>query len=308
MFKLEWPEILTESGESAPIAFYNVYMRDSGDGECLQLNAEPIFCTQFVLRDRLSVGSSYAFKVEAIDDAGATSNCDAWCSPIFVEQPIGLQFDVSLDTKIFAAFTEPPSLVLPMPSVQSISASCAHVYTQPLTEANVVYTCFYKPHEQSEWRTLSADSANFEIVELRHDVAYVFRMQAETTDGLIFTSAITEPIKIDGRRVFFFHITATQFESFFVVVLFAVAMRPPTIIKPLHDLSVVEDQFLQLECTAHSPNEPVQVTWLKDDVQIDAKFAQTSVNKFSCLNFVQLATRFFRRQATPQRARLQSQT
>ncbi|KAI6230230.1 Twitchin [Aphelenchoides fujianensis] len=177
---LEWAEC-AESGGS-PIHSYDVYMREDG-GECVKLNEDEVFCTKFAIRRLIKAGHSYAFKIEARNEAGLES-----CSDLFTEArqcPAAPNYSLT---------------ILPPPIVSLVDEQQALVKVQELPEAVESTTVFFRNADGDSWNKRTADGAEVTVPDLKEELSYVFKVEARTADGLLHKSEETEPILIGGQK------------------------------------------------------------------------------------------------------------
>ncbi|KAK5976322.1 hypothetical protein GCK32_009204, partial [Trichostrongylus colubriformis] len=175
---LKWGKPTNDGG--SPIYGYDAYLRkDAGEWE--KINDELIFATRLAVGDLLQ-GVTYEFKIEAVNEAGLSSNSAIPSEPLFIT-PI-----------------EPPQTVISVPRITVTSADSVTVeWDAPEGSSSAEYIVAYKSESSPVWSEVSC-SANFcRIAGLKEDVFYVFKVALRNESGVGFFSEPTEPIKITAN-------------------------------------------------------------------------------------------------------------
>ncbi|KAI6213450.1 Immunoglobulin I-set domain protein [Aphelenchoides besseyi] len=176
---LEWDDC--EEDGNSPVYSYDVYVQED-DGEPIKVNTEDVFCTKFAVKDRIKPGHSYAFKIEARNEAGLVSHSDIFTEPRFC-----------------STTTEYSDTVLSAPVVSLSSIDSVSVRALDLPET-VEYSVFFKSESNNKWEELKTDDATIVIPNLKHGLSYTFKIEAKTADGLIHRSEETDPILIGDDK------------------------------------------------------------------------------------------------------------
>ncbi|KAI6186493.1 hypothetical protein M3Y98_00138600 [Aphelenchoides besseyi] len=176
---LEWEDC--EQDGNSPVYSYDVYVQED-DGKPMKVNTEDVFCTKFAVKDRIKPGHSYAFKIEARNEAGLVSQSDIFTEPRFCS------------TK-----TEYSDSVLPAPVVLLTKIDSVSVQALDLPET-VEYTVFFKSESNNKWEQLTTNEAAIVIPNLKHGLSYTFKIEAKTADGMIHRSEETDLILIEDEK------------------------------------------------------------------------------------------------------------
>lgn len=182
MCKLEWSPCL-ETGAS-PIYSYDVYMREGDTGDWIKVNEDEVFVPSFSIKDKLTPGKFYSFKIEATNEAGLSSNSNIPTESVRCPSLADAKFNA--------------------PTVEIKSSNSVNVkWERPAElppEESLNFNVLYKSDESSVWNKVPASELGTEIKDLKPGLSYVFRIEVELPDSTTLSSEKTLPVLLPGRH------------------------------------------------------------------------------------------------------------